>query len=448
MLKAGDASTLDVVDNIRAALPRVATTLPPELKVDLLADQSIFVRGAITGVIHEAIIAACLTALMILLFLGSWRSTLIIAVSIPLSILTSVIVLSFLGETINIMTLGGLALAVGILVDDATVTIENIERYLEEGRELREAILEGAAQIAVPALVSTLCICIVFLPMFFLSGVARYLFVPLAEAVVFAMLASYVLSRTLVPTLAMYLLRRAAPPSGAHPQPASRCLQRGFERGFERLRAGYRGLLDPAASPAGRLRDRRSSRSACARGCLLPWLGENFFPTTDNGQFILHLRAKTGTRIEETARLADLVEAAIRREIPAERARQHHRQHRPAVLDHQLHVQPLRLHRRRGRRHPGHAQGGAPAHRGSRAQPARAAAPGVSRASTFYFVPADIVTQILNFGLPAPIDVQIEGNDIEGNRQVANRILDRAAPRARPHRSAASSRTSTTRTSR
>src|SRR6266436_4037879 len=193
VLKAGDASTLDVVDNIRAAIPRVATTLPPELKIDLLADQSIFVRGAISGVIHEAIIAACLTALMILLFLGSWRSTLIIAVSIPLSILTSVIVLSFLRETINIMTLGGLALAVGILVDDATVTIENIERFLEDGRELRDAIFEGAAQIAVPALVSTLCICIVFLPMFFLSGVARYLFVPLAEAVVFAMLASYLL---------------------------------------------------------------------------------------------------------------------------------------------------------------------------------------------------------------------------------------------------------------
>src|SRR5215510_13503069 len=207
VLKSGDASTLDVVDNIRAAIPRVATTLPPELKIDLLADQSVFVRGAISGVIHEAIIAACLTAVMILLFLGSWRSTLIIAVSIPLSILTSVIMLSFLRETINIMTLGGLALAVGILVDDATVTIENIERYLEEGHELRPAIFEGAAQIAVPALVSTLCICIVFLPMFFLSGVARYLFVPLAEAVVFAMLASYVLSRTLVPTLAMYLLR-------------------------------------------------------------------------------------------------------------------------------------------------------------------------------------------------------------------------------------------------
>src|SRR6266849_5898563 len=240
VLKAGDASTLDVVDNIRAAIPRVATTLPPELKVDLLADQSIFVRGAISGVIHEAIIAACLTALMILLFLGSWRSTLIIAVSIPLSILTSVIVLSFLRETINIMTLGGLALAVGILVDDATVTIENIERFLEDGRELRDAILEGAAQIAVPALVSTLCICIVFLPMFFLTGVARYLFVPLAEAVVFAMLASYLLSRTLVPTLAIYL-RKAKDHSVSGNLFTG--FQRGFERGFEFVRSGYQMLL-------------------------------------------------------------------------------------------------------------------------------------------------------------------------------------------------------------
>ena len=207
MLKAGNASTIDVVNGVRKLLPRIASTLPPQLKIEPLGDQSIFVRAAVSGVIREALIAACLTGLMILLFLGSWRSTLIIAVSIPLSILTSIIVLAFLHETINVMTLGGLALAVGILVDDATVTIENIERYLEQGRSLRDAILEGAGQIAVPALVSTLCICIVFLPMFFLSGVARFLFVPLAEAVIFAMIASYILSRTLVPTLAMFLLR-------------------------------------------------------------------------------------------------------------------------------------------------------------------------------------------------------------------------------------------------
>src|SRR5712672_2367515 len=241
VLKAGNASTIDVVNGIRGLLPRVAQTLPPELKILPLAHQSIFVRGSMNGVLREAVIAACLTGLMILLFLGNWRSTLIIAVSIPLSILTSVMILSFLGETINIMTLGGLALAVGILVDDATVTIENIERYFEEGHAQRDAILEGAAQIALPALVSTLCICIVFLPMFLLSGVARYLFVPLAEAVVFAMLASYILSRTLVPTLAMYLLR--AKHAASQSRNPLALLQRAFERIFERIRSSYRGLL-------------------------------------------------------------------------------------------------------------------------------------------------------------------------------------------------------------
>jgi len=422
VLKAGDASTLDVVGNIRKAIPRVASTLPPELQIDLLADQSIFVRGAVMGVIHEAIIAACLTALMILLFLGSWRSTLIIAVSIPLSILTSVVILSFLRETINIMTLGGLALAVGILVDDATVTIENIERYLEEGRELRPAIFEGAAQIAVPALVSTLCICIVFLPMFFLSGVARYLFVPLAEAVVFAMLASYVLSRTLVPTLAMYLLRRHAHGEAAPTRNPFVLFQRGFERAFARMRAAYRGLLE-------RLLSRQAAfislfLVAClAAWLLVPWLGENFFPTSDNGQFILHLRAKTGTRIEETARLADLVEAAIRREIPADEL--------DNVIDNiGLPYSTINyMYSRSGFIGTSDAdilvtlkEGHRPTADHMRALRRRLPQefPGV----TFYFVPADIVTQILNFGLPAPIDVQIEGNDIQGNRDVANKILD------------------------
>jgi len=420
VLKAGEASTLEVVDNIRAALPRVATTLPPELKVDLLADQSVFVRAAVSAVIHEAIIAACLTALMILLFLGSWRSTLIIAVSIPLSILTSVITLSFLGETINIMTLGGLALAVGILVDDATVTIENIERYREEGRELRSAIFDGAAQIAVPTLVSTLCICIVFLPMFFLGGVARYLFVPLAQAVVFAMLASYVLSRTLVPTLAMYLLR----PRAHHPAPTRNPfarLQRGFERGFERARAAYRDLL-------ARLISRRAGfvaafLAACLSAwLLLPWLGENFFPATDNGQFILHLRAKTGTRIEETARLADLVEAAIRREIPAGEL--------DNIIDNiGLPYSTINyMYSRSGFIGAADADILVTLKKGHRptadhVRNLRARLPDEFPGVTFYFVAADIVTQILNFGLPAPIDVQIEGNDIEGNRQVANRIL-------------------------
>jgi multidrug efflux pump subunit AcrB len=421
VLKMGDASTLDVVSNIRQAIPKVASTLPPELQIDLLADQSVFVRGAVMGVVHEAIIAACLTALMILLFLGSWRSTLIIAVSIPLSILTSVVMLSFLRETINIMTLGGLALAVGILVDDATVTIENIERYLEEGRELRPAIFDGAAQIAVPALVSTLCICIVFLPMFFLSGVARFLFVPLAEAVVFAMLASYILSRTLVPTLAMYLLRPHAH-GGAPTRNPFALFQRGFERAFERTRAAYRGLLTRLLSRQGAFVS--VFFAACLLAWLLvPWLGENFFPVSDNGQFILHLRAKTGMRIEETARLADLVEAAIRREIPAGELNN--------IIDNiGLPYSTINyMYSRSGFIGAADAdilvtlkEGHRPTEDHMRALRRRLPQefPGVA----FYFVPADIVTQILNFGLPAPIDVQIEGADIQGNRQIANKILD------------------------
>src|ERR1700738_5138484 len=300
ILKAGNASTLSVVSGVKALLPRVATIVPPALKMTPLADQSIFVQSAVSGVIREAVIAAALTGLMILLFLGSWSSTLIIAVSIPLSILTSIMIISLLGETINIMTLGGLALAVGILVDDATVTIENIERVLRQGRSLHDGILEGAAQIAVPALVSTLCICIVFLPMFLLDGVARYLFVPLAEAVVFAMLASYVPPRTLVPTLAMYLLK-----TKSH-QPESQNLfsriQRSFERLFEQIRTIYRRLL------TGVLANRKLFipvfLGACLCGVfLVPWLGQDFFPDTDSGQFILHVRARAGTRIGETARL-------------------------------------------------------------------------------------------------------------------------------------------------
>src|SRR5271163_1474600 len=312
VLKAGNASTLSVVKGIRDLLPRVLQIVPPNLKITPLSDQSVFVRAAISGVIREAVIAAALTALMILLFLGSWRSTVIIAISIPLSILTSVICLSMLGETINTMTLGGLALAVGILVDDATVTIENIERFMEEGHSLRQAILDGAAQIAVPALVSTLCICIVFLPMFFLQGVSRYLFAPLAEAVVFAMLSSYILSRTLVPTLAMYLLR--AQDHGASGNVFSR-FQRGFERGFERVRQSYHLLLTRCVF--ARRRFVLLFLLVCLSAFIVvPWLGQDFFPNTNSGEFILHVRAKTGTRIEETARLADQVEASIRSKIP------------------------------------------------------------------------------------------------------------------------------------
>src|ERR1700685_597311 len=294
IMKAGTASTISVVQGSRDLLPRIAQTLPPELKIQPLADQSIFVKAAINGVIREALIAACLTALMILLFLGSWRSTLIIAVSIPLSILTSVILLSLLGQTINVMTLGGFALAVGILVDDATVEIENIERNLAQGKEIKRAILDGASQIAVPAFVSTLCICIVFLPMFFLSGVSKFLFVPLAEAVVFAMLASYFFSRTIVPTMALYLLR-----SGEHESNRrgffSR-FQKGFERHFERLRLSYQLLLTTAVHrravfiPAFLL-------ICLSMFVLIPWLGQNFFPDSDNGEFILHIRAQSGTRM-------------------------------------------------------------------------------------------------------------------------------------------------------
>jgi multidrug efflux pump subunit AcrB len=419
VLKAGNASTIDVVNGVRKLLPRIQQTLPPELKIQPLGDQSIFVRAAVNGVIREAIIAACLTGLMILIFLGSWRSTLIIAVSIPLSILTSVTVLGLLHETINVMTLGGLALAVGILVDDATVTIENIERYLEQGSNLRVAILEGAGQIAVPALVSTLCICIVFLPMFFLSGVARFLFVPLAEAVVFAMLASYVLSRTLVPTLSMFLLK--VKQHGGKSRNPLVWFQRGFEEGFERLRLSYQLLLTTLVYrrfifvPVFLL--------LCLSAFLLvPFLGQDFFPNTDSGQFILHLRAKTGTRIEETARLCDLVEDSIRHKIPASEV--------SSVLDNiGLPISQINFMRSTsgligaadadifvalGEHHHPTAD-----YVREMRQKLPAEFPGV----TFSFLPADIVTQILNFGLPAPVDIQIDGSDLEGNRVVADRIL-------------------------
>jgi multidrug efflux pump subunit AcrB len=422
VLKTGAASTVDVVQGIRNLLPRVIPTLPQALKIQLLADQSVFVKAAVSGVIREAVIAACLTALMILVFLGSWRSTVIIAVSIPLSILSSVIALSMLGETINIMTLGGLALAVGILVDDATVTIENIERHREVGHGDREAILDGAAEIAVPALVSTLCICIVFLPMFFLGGVARYLFVPLAEAVIFAMLASYVLSRTLVPTLAMYLLKPACEGATESRNPLVRW-QRAFDRGFDRVRGGYRDLLTTLVG-------RRALFIPIFLGtCLLlafllaPRLGQNFFPDTDSGQISLHMRAKTGTRIEETARIADLVEAAIRREIP------------PSELDVILDNIGLPYSSINWIHSASGVIGAADAdilvslkegHRptADHVRTLRRVLPKEFPGVTFYFLPADMVTQIINFGLPAPIDIQIDGADVTGNRRVAEQMLN------------------------
>src|SRR5271157_955154 len=420
IIKTGQTSTLEVVKQVRDALPAIAAGLPRELKIEPLADQSIFVRGAISGVIREAIIAAALTGLMILLFLGSWRSTLIIAISIPLSILTSVILLGSLGETINIMTLGGLALAVGVLVDDATVTIENIERYLEEGRDLHDAILEGAGQIATPALVSTLCICIVFLPMFFLGGVAKYLFVPLSEAVVFAMLASYVLSRTLVPTLAMYLLKPKAPEAERSGKFFAR-FHRAFEHRFERFRAGYHSLLTTLVRarvvfiPAFLL----ISLSAFL---LVPLLGQDFFPSTDSGQFILHLRARSGTRIEETANLCDHVESLIRQAIPQEEL--------DNILDNiGLPYSTINtMHATSGLIGAGDADILVSLKEGHAAtrdyvRKLREILPREFPGATFYFLPADIVTQILNFGLPAPIDIQIDGSDIEGNRQVADQIL-------------------------
>jgi multidrug efflux pump subunit AcrB len=419
IIKAGDASTLDVVNGVMKLLPRIATLVPPEMKITPLADQSIFVKNAVNGVIREGVIAAALTGLMILLFLGSWRSTLIIAVSIPLSILSSIIVLSLIGETINIMTLGGLALAVGILVDDATVTIENIERHLEEGYELHEGIFEGAAQIAVPAFVSTICICIVFLPMFLLQGVARYLFVPLAEAVVFAMLASYFLSRTLVPTMAMYLLK-----AKHQHRPSQNILarfQQGFERGFESIREGYHNTLI-------RIIARRKLFAVvflalCLSAfALLPWLGQDFFPDTDAGEFILHVRGKTGLRIEETARLCDLVEDSIRKEIPAAQI--------DSILDNiGLPYSPYNtMHSTSGVIGAADAdilvtlnQNHAPtAHY---VRDLRRSLPREFPGVTFSFLPADIVTQILNFGLPSPIDVQIEGSNVEASHEIADKLL-------------------------
>jgi len=418
ILKSGNVSTIDVVDGIRHVLPRAESTLPPALKIQPLADQSVFVRAAVNGVVREAVIAALLTGLMVLLFLGSWRSTLIIAVSIPLSILVSVFCLAGLHQTINLMTLGGLALAVGILVDDATVTVENIVRFLDLGEKRVDAILHGAQQIAVPALVSTLCICIVFLPMFFLSGVAKYLFVPLAEAVIFAMLASYFWSRTIVPTMANYLLRERAGVAGATAAPQR---QRAFDRWFEGVRERYRQMLTSLVHrrvvvvPVVLL----VSLSAFA---LIPWLGQDFFPGIDSGQFIFHVRATPGTRIEETARICDLVENAIRREIPAREI--------DSISDNiGLPYSTINLlHTTSGVLGVSDADIMVALHANHRPTASyvrdlrrefATEFPGV----VFYTLPADMTSQVLNFGLPAPIDIQVEGADLQANRIIANRVL-------------------------
>jgi CzcA family heavy metal efflux pump len=424
ILKLGSTSTLDIIKEIKEKLPTVLAGLPPEFKARPIADQSLFVRASINGVVREAVIAACLTGLMILIFLGSWRSTLIIAVSIPLSILTSIIILSAIGQTINIMTLGGLALAVGILVDDATVEIENINRNLAEGKETIQAILDGAQQIAVPAFVSTLSICIVFVPMFFLTGVARYLFVPLAEAVVFAMLASYLLSRTLVPTMARYLLKahgeESAEASLASKNPLVR-LQGHFELQFEKLRNSYRELLKSCL--ALRFAFPLIFLAICVGSFVLyPWLGQDFFPSVDAGQIKLHLRAPTATRIEDTAQLCSEVERAIHEQIPANEIESiidniglpnsaYNYVYTTSApigpedadimisLNENHHPTEQYIHDLR--------------------QKLNKSFPGVM----FYFPPADIVSQILNFGLPAPIDIQIMGRDVEANHDFANNLM-------------------------
>jgi multidrug efflux pump subunit AcrB len=422
--KNGDVSTLDIIAGVRKTLPLVEATLPPELKITPIADQSVFVRASIAAVIREAVIAACLTAIMILVFLGSWRSTLIIAISIPLSILCSIFALSALGETINIMTLGGLALAVGILVDDATVEIENINRNFEMGKEIEQAILDGAAQIAVPAFVSTLSICIVFVPMFFLTGVARYLFVPLAEAVSFAMLASYLLSRTIVPTLAKYLLKghshhEAVAHANRH-NPLVR-LQLAFENGFEKLRTAYRGLLARCIRRRG-LFVTVFLLACVASFALAPWLGQDFFPASDSGQFRLHIRARTGTRIEETAKLCDVIETSIREQIPPQEV--------VNILDNiGLPYSGLNTsYGNNGTIGPADADiivSLAEKHKPTEqyVEALRASLPRQFPGTLFYFLPSDLVSQILNFGLPAPIDIQIMGRNMEANRAFADRLL-------------------------
>ncbi len=420
--KIGGASTLQIVHDIKARLPAIRAAGPDGLDIQATGDQSLFVSAAISGVIREGVIAAALTALMILLFLGSWRSTLIIAVSIPMSVLASIIGLSALGETINIMTLGGLALAVGILVDDATVAIENINAHLERREPVETAILNGSGEIALPALTATLCICIVFMPMFFLAGVPKFLFVPMAEAIVFAMLASYALSRTLVPTLAKLLLKPHAAEREAPSHPLAH-LRRGFERRFEALRSRYRAVLTAAVARRA-LFIPAFLAAAVASLLLVLTLGADFFPAVDSGQMKLHVRAHAGTRVEETTRLVDQVEAEVRRTIPASEL--------DGILDNiGLPVSGINL------SYSSSAPTGSadadiyimlkPKHHPTAEYERRfrsglpQAFPGVS----FAFLPADIVSQILNFGAPAPIDVQIVGRSVQDNTVVAQHLLDK-----------------------
>lgn len=433
ILKSGSASTLSVVDGVKAAMPRILSGLPSSLDVKEFADQSLFVRAAVDGVVKEGVIAALLTALMILLFLGSWRSTIIIALSIPLSVLSSLALLSVLGETINIMTLGGLALAIGILVDDATVTIENIHCQMAAGKANIQAILDGAQEIALPAFVSTICICIVFVPMFFLSGVARYLFVPLAEAVIFAMLASYVLSRTLIPTLVMWFYRNVEHGVQPHDVPATAAWMRfligfrdRFERGFSIFKSRYRVFLQSALVNRSRFIILFMSFSIGTL-LLIAVLGRDFFPAVDAGQFRLHVRAPGGTRIEETVQLVDRIGAVIREMVPAGEL--------TGILDNIGMPSggiPL-TYIDNGLTGTGDADilvSLRPGHRPTE-EYVRLLRPRLLRefpGVTFYFLPADIVNQTINFGLPAPVDIQISGRDIDKNRAIAGAILANIRP--------------------
>jgi len=427
VLKAGAISTLDIIAGIKQKVIDVKDQLPDALRIGFIGDQSVFVRSAISGVAYEGIIAALLTSVMILLFLGSWRSTLIIAVSIPLSVFGAIMMLWAIGETLNIMTLGGLALAVGILVDEATVTIENINWHLEHGKEVETAIMDGANQIVVPAFVSLSCICIVFVPMFFLTGVARFLFVPLAEAVMFAMLWSFILSRTLVPTMAKYLLHRhLAYAEGEEPPPSRNPLvrfQRGFEARFEAVRDFYRSLLTLAIHGRGAF----VTVFLCFVGAsflLVPFVGRNFFPSVDTGSILMHVRTQIGTRVEESANQFAEVQKAIRRIIP------------PGEIDTLadnigMPISGINMtYNNTGVIGPQDGDIQIKLKEGHRptaeyVQALREQLPRAFPGMTFAFLPADIVSQILNFGAPAPIDLQVRGADVNANFAYANKLLSR-----------------------
>jgi multidrug efflux pump subunit AcrB len=423
VLKSGATSTISIVNGVLNLLPQLLPSLPPQLRVTPLNDQSIFVKAAITGVAFEGVLAAALTSLMILLFLGSWRSTIIIATSIPLAILAAIFALAAFGQTLNVMTLGGLALAVGILVDDATVTIENINWHLEHGKDVRTAILDGARQIVLPAFVSLLCICIVFVPMFFLPGVSGFLFVPMAMSVTFAMVASFILSRTLVPTMALYLLRPHAGHRHGRPPPRHlpARLQQGFERRFERLRQGYGRLMRLALA---RRRTVLSLFLAFAFGslALVPFLGRNFFPEVDSGTIAMHVRAPAGTRIEETSALFDRIQREVRRLIPPEEINTivdsiglpnstinvtYSSSGTVGPMDGDILISLRHDHRPTA----------------EHIRRLRTELPRLFPTAVFSFLPADITSQILNFGAPAPIEVQVTGPNIAENQEHAQRIL-------------------------